>query len=136
MCSQNLLNDLYHDTSRHCISPGESIRPSPASPPYHVWLQGLLQQQQYEQQLQQLTLRRLSPLQMQQLHDLPVEQRAMHFGHYMRQTQLHLQQHQMQQQHQVSLIPALLFGKSKPHDQCISTFAAEPSMTASLKEAL
>ena len=90
-----------------------------------MWLQGSLQQQQYEQQLQQLTLRRLSPQQMQQLHDLPVEQRAMHFGHYMRQTQLHLQQHQMQQQQQVSLLPALLLAKSKPHDSCISTLAAQ-----------
>lgn len=69
-------------------------------------MQGSSQQQQYEQQLQQLTLRRLSPLQMQQLHELPVEQRAMHFGHYMRQTQLQLQQHHMQQQQQVSPMPA------------------------------
>lgn len=68
-------------------------------------MQGSSQQQQYEQQLQQLTLRRLSAHQMQQLHELPVEQRAMHFGHYMRQTQLQLQQHHMQQQQQVTPTP-------------------------------
>ena len=76
-------------------------------------VQGVSQQQQYQQQLQQLTLSRLSPHQMQQLHDLPVEQRAMHFGQYMRQTQLQLQQHQLQQQQQqqqqqVSLLLASL----------------------------
>lgn len=76
--------------------------------PCLLCVQGLSQQQQYQQQLQQLTLSRLSPHQMQQLHDLPVEQRAMHFGQYMRQTQLQLQHHQMQQQqqNQVSLLPA------------------------------
>ena len=56
------------------------------------------QQQQYQQQLQQLTLSRLSPQQMQQLHALPVEQRAMQFGSYMRETQLQWQQQQHMQQ--------------------------------------
>ena len=78
---------------------------------------------------------------MQQLHDLPVEQRAMHFGHYMRQTQLHLQQHHMQQQQQVSLLPVsppLLPDMSKLHDECISKFAGEvqqPNTTASARKA-
>jgi len=68
------------------------------------------QQQQYQQQLQQLTLSRLSPQQMQQLHALPVEQRAMQFGSYMRETQLQLQQQQHMQQ-QVGCAPA--------HTSCI-----------------
>ena len=59
------------------------------------------QHQQYQQQLQQMTLSRLSPQQMQQLHALPVEQRAMQFGRYMRETQLQLHQHQMHSQQQV-----------------------------------
>ncbi|KAL0055404.1 hypothetical protein WJX82_000047 [Trebouxia sp. C0006] len=64
------------------------------------------QQQQYQQQLQQLTLSRLSPQQMQQLHALPVEQRAMQFGSYMRETQVQLQQQQhMQQQFPSQAMP-------------------------------
>jgi len=69
------------------------------------------QQQQYQQQLQQLTLSRLSPQQMQQLHALPVEQRAMQFGSYMRETQLQLQQQQRMQQ-QVGCAPARFLSPS------------------------
>ena len=46
----------------------------------------------------------------QQLHDLPAQQQTMHFGYCVCQTQLYLQQFQMQQQEQqeVSLLPPSL----------------------------
>ncbi|KAA6421434.1 MAG: hypothetical protein FRX49_08711 [Trebouxia sp. A1-2] len=86
--------------------PGAMRQPSASAQPATQSSQQQQQQQQYQQQLQQLTLSRLSPQQMQQLHALPVEQRAMQFGSYMRETQLQLQQQQhMQQQFPSQAMP-------------------------------